>query len=64
MVLWQAQDPRSWNVEGPASGEQYFFPSLARTSDGNFIPAEVLDKLQIIFYSDPVNAAFRALGVD
>jgi ATP-dependent Lon protease len=28
------------------------------------IPTEVLDKLQIIFYSDPINAAFRALGVD
>lgn len=25
------------------------------------IPSDVLDKLQIIFYSDPVNAAFRAL---
>lgn len=28
------------------------------------IPGEVLDKLQIIFYSDPANAAFRALGVE
>ena len=28
------------------------------------IPGDVLDKLQIIFYSDPVNAAFRAMGVD
>lgn len=38
----QTQDPRSWNVEGPQSGEQYFFPSLARTTSGNFIPAESL----------------------
>lgn len=28
------------------------------------VPGDVLDKLQIIFYSDPVNAAFRAMGVD
>lgn len=42
MLVWQSQDPRRWNVEGPASGEQYFFPSLARTSTGDFIPARVL----------------------
>ncbi len=42
MVVWQSQDPRRWDVEGPASGEQYFFPSLARTSTGDFIPARVL----------------------
>jgi len=28
------------------------------------IPSDVLDKLQIIFYSDPINAAFRALQLD
>jgi len=27
------------------------------------IPSDVLDKLQIIFYSDPVSAAFRAMGL-
>jgi len=42
MVVVQAQDPRQWNVAGPASGERYFFPSLARTATGNFIPARVL----------------------
>ncbi len=42
MVAFHAQDPRRWNVAGPASGEQYFFPSLSRTSDGNFIPARAL----------------------
>jgi tetratricopeptide (TPR) repeat protein len=42
MVVWQAQDPRRWNVAGPASGEKYFFPSLARTATGNFIPERVL----------------------
>lgn len=45
-VVWQAQDPRRWNVAGPASGEQYFFPSLARTSSGDFIPERVLDNAQ------------------
>jgi len=42
MLVWQAQDPRKWNVEGPKSGEQYFFPSLARTATGAFIPERVL----------------------
>ena len=42
MMVWQNQDPRSWNQKGPESGVQYFFPSLARTSTGNFIPARVL----------------------
>ncbi len=42
MVIWQTQDPRRWNVEGPESGEKYFFPSLARTATGDFIPEQVL----------------------
>jgi tetratricopeptide (TPR) repeat protein len=46
MVVWQAQDPRSWSVAGPASGEKYFFPSLARTATGDFIPERVLSNNQ------------------
>ncbi|MCH9650397.1 MAG: hypothetical protein K0U98_19345 [Deltaproteobacteria bacterium] len=46
MIFWQSQDPRRWNVEGPDSGEQYFFPSLARTATGDFIPERVLDNTQ------------------
>ncbi len=42
MTLLHAQDPRQWNVAGPVSGEQYFFPSLSRTGSGNFIPARTL----------------------
>ena len=42
MVLVQAQDPRAWNLAGPASGERYFYPSLARTASGGFIPAKTL----------------------
>jgi tetratricopeptide (TPR) repeat protein len=42
MIVWQMQDPRRWNVVGPASGEKYFFPSLARTATGDFIPEPVL----------------------
>ena len=42
MIIWQYQDPRRWDEEGPDSGTQYFFPSLARTATGNFIPAETL----------------------
>ncbi|MBT8114848.1 MAG: tetratricopeptide repeat protein [Arenicella sp.] len=36
-IVIQSQDPRRWNQAGPASAEQYFLPSLARTADGNFI---------------------------
>lgn len=46
MLAFHRQDPRAWNVAGPSSGERYFFPSLARTSTGNFIPARVLDNNQ------------------
>ena len=42
MVVLHSQDPRRWNEAGPDSGVQYFFPSLARTSTGNFIPASTL----------------------
>lgn len=42
MSLFHAQDPRKWNVEGPAEGTKYFEPSLARTASGNFIPADTL----------------------
>jgi hypothetical protein len=43
MLTMQSQDPRKWNIEGNPAGDQYFFPSLARTMSGNFIPASVLD---------------------
>ncbi len=42
MLLLHKQDPRKWNVAGNPSGAKYFHPSVARTSDGNFIPADVL----------------------
>ncbi|MCO8121400.1 hypothetical protein NHH03_06600 [Stieleria sp. TO1_6] len=42
MVALQMQDPRQWNAVGPESGVQYFEPSLARTSSGNFIPADAM----------------------
>jgi tetratricopeptide (TPR) repeat protein len=42
MLIAQSQDPRRWGVQGPASGQRYFFPSLARTATGAFIPAKAL----------------------
>ncbi|HSR70614.1 MAG TPA: multiheme c-type cytochrome [Acidobacteriota bacterium] len=42
MLIVQAQDPRAWNQVGNPKGDKYFFPSLARTVTGDFIPAEVL----------------------
>ena len=41
-VLAHRLDPQSWNRIGPAEGEKYFFPSLARTSTGDFIDADIL----------------------
>jgi tetratricopeptide (TPR) repeat protein len=35
-------DPQKFGKEGPAEGMKYFFPSEARTADGNFIPARAL----------------------
>lgn len=46
MLLFQTQDPRVWNVAGNPKGAHYFFPSLARTVSGDFIPARVLDNTQ------------------
>lgn len=43
MISLHNQDPRQWNQAGPKEGaKEYFFPSLARTSTGNFIPASAL----------------------
>ncbi len=42
MLLFQVQDPRKWNEVGNPEGVQYFFPSLARTVSGDFIPAEIM----------------------
>jgi Tfp pilus assembly protein PilF len=42
MAALHAQTPRTFGVQGPASGEKYFFPSLARTDTGNFIPQQAM----------------------
>lgn len=42
MVFLHSHDPRRWNVAGPKEGRKYFFPSLAVTASGNFIPEHVL----------------------
>ena len=43
MLILQAQNPRKWNEVGNPEGVQYFFPSLARTLSGDFIPAHILE---------------------
>ena len=43
LIVVHNQDPRKWNQVGSKDGDQYFFPSLSKTSDGKFIPAHVLD---------------------
>ena len=42
MCAMHAQDPRRWYAQGSPDGEKYFEPSLARTTDGNFISKEAL----------------------
>jgi tetratricopeptide (TPR) repeat protein len=43
MISLHNQDPRQWNQSGPKEGaDKYFFPSLARTSTGHFIPESAL----------------------
>ena len=53
MLAMHSQDPREWGKIGPASGEKYFFPSLARTVDGNFIPATTLQMDQYCLECHP-----------
>lgn len=42
MLVLQVQDPRKWNEVGNPDGAQYFYPSLARTVSGDFIPEHIL----------------------
>jgi tetratricopeptide (TPR) repeat protein len=42
MAMMHAQDPREWFAVGPQEGEQYFMPSLARTTTGKYIPAATM----------------------
>lgn len=41
-LVVQLQDPRQWNEVGNPDGMEYFFPSLARTVSGDFIPEHIL----------------------
>jgi tetratricopeptide (TPR) repeat protein len=42
MGALHSQDPKTWGTVGPKVGLQYFYPSLARTDTGNFIPSGTL----------------------
>ena len=42
MLFFQSKDPRQWNEVGNPDGMAYFYPSLARTVSGDFIPEHVL----------------------
>ena len=46
------------------SGAKFvLLPSINKNDIVN-IPSDILDKINIIFYSDPINGAYRALGID
>jgi len=42
MVALHSHDPRRRHAAGPKEGEKYFFPSLARTATGKFIPPRAM----------------------
>jgi tetratricopeptide (TPR) repeat protein len=42
MTVLHSHDPKTWNQVGPKAGQEYFFPSLVRTSTGNFVDADTL----------------------
>ena len=46
MLILQVQDPRQWDEVGNPEGSKYFFPSLARTVSGDFIPEHILQNDQ------------------
>lgn len=43
LLMVHHHDPRLWYQQGPQDSEKYFAPSLARTANGRFISAKVLD---------------------
>ncbi|MEE2939765.1 MAG: multiheme c-type cytochrome, partial [Planctomycetota bacterium] len=45
-LTFQLQDPRQWNEVGNPDGAEYFYPSLARTVSGDFIPEHILQNDQ------------------
>ncbi len=42
MGLLHTQNPRNLSAQGPREGARYFFPSEAKTADGNLIDADTL----------------------
>ncbi len=62
MLALHAQDPRKWGSEGPREGIAYFYPSEARTANGNFIPAETLmmDDYCLQCHRDVYNSWFHS----
>ncbi len=57
MAFLHGYDPRAAARKGSAEGVQYFEPSLIRTGDGKFIPAEVLmnDQYCVSCHADIAN---------
>jgi tetratricopeptide (TPR) repeat protein len=63
MVALHSHDPRKWNRIGPAEGTNYFHPSLARTTTGDFIPARTLmmDDYCLKCHSDAYQGWFHSV---
>lgn len=60
MIAAHKQDPRKWNQVGSKEGDRYFLPSLAKTTDGKFIPqqAMMMDQYCIKCHAD-VHAGWK-----
>ncbi len=46
------------------SGAKFVLLPSINKNDIVSIPSDILDKINIIFYSDPINGAYRALGIE
>ena len=46
------------------SGAKQVLVPCENKRDLPYVPDEVLNKLQVIFYTDPLNAAVRAMGLE
>jgi len=46
------------------SGAKHVLMSSENKRDVGNVPDEVLNKLQVTFYTDPINASLRAMGLE
>ena len=58
-----APSPERLELARDSGGRRVLIPSENKRDLAD-VPDEVLDRLQPVFYSDPLNAAIRAMGLE